>query len=359
MIAADPLQDSGPADSRLLAGLLQAGTLLIDEEDRLRFASTGACELMGVRDFAALREHWHGLAAQLRIDRWPRALLDLQMFHGRADLATPSGPRAIRFELHAVDDGGRVHRAILVRDRTQLLPSDRALLLASEAQANRQVLTGLVHAAKGPLNNFNLTLALLSAGLARDGASPATPEANARRSRYVEVLQNESARLAACIDEIHALTIGRDESREAIDLCAIARDCARVLRHGATMREVALELDVPQRVVTAFGDPQLVRLALLSFTICVLELTSAGGRVGWRVGTGNGGHTALIGITTSEPKVPPALARAIFRLSCTAESEYSAAIAARLIVEAQGGDVVVHDNDVSAPGIALHLPSRA
>ncbi|HET8584516.1 MAG TPA: hypothetical protein VFM89_02150, partial [Casimicrobiaceae bacterium] len=246
-----------------------------------------------------------------------------------------------------------------VRDRAHLLPSDRALLLASEAQANRQVLIGLVHAAKGPLNNFNLTLALLAAVLARNGGSAATPEASARRSRYVDVLQNESARLAACIDEIHALTIERDASRQAIDLCAMARDCTRVLRHGATMREVAVDLDLPDGGVIAFGDPQLVRLALLSFTICVLDLTSAGGRVIWRAADGDGERAASVAITTSEPKVPPALAHALFRLSCTTESDYSAAIAARLIVEAQGGDVVLHDNDASATGIALHLPSRA
>ncbi len=359
MIAADHLQDSGPADSRLLTRLLQAGTLLIDDEDRLRFASAGACELMGVADFDALRDRWHDLAAQLRIDRWPRTLPDTQTFHGRADLATSSGSRAIRYEMHALDDHGRVHRAILVRDRARLLPSDRALLLASEAQANRQVLTGLVHAAKGPLNNFNLTLALLAAGLARDDGSAATPDASARRRRYVDVLQNESARLAACIDEIHALTIVRDASREPIDLCAMARDCTRVLRHGATMREVGVEVDVPDLAVTAFGDPQLVRLALLSFTICVLELTSAGGRVSSRVRGGNGEDAASVAITTSEPKVPPALAHALFRLACTAESDYAAAIAARLIIEAQGGDVVLHDNDTSAPGVVLHLPSCA
>ena len=356
MIAADQLQDSGPADSRLLTRLLQAGTLLIDEEDQLRFASAGACELMGAPDFDALRARWHDIAAQLRIDCWPRTLPETQVFHGRADLATSSGPRAIRYEMHALDDHGRVHRAILVRDRARLLRSDRALLLASEAQANRQVLTGLVHAAKGPLNNFNLTLALLAASLARNGAAAATPEATARRARYVEVLQNESARLAACIDEIHALTIGRDASREPIDLCAMARDCTRVLRHGATMREVALDLDLPERTVTAFGDPQLVRRALLSFTICVLELTSAGGRVSSRVR--NVEEAASVTITTSEPNVPSALAHALFRLACTAESDYSAAIAARLIIEAQGGDVVLHDNDTSAPGVVLHLPSR-
>lgn len=358
MTPPNALQDSGPPDSRLLARLLQAGTFVLDENDSPTFASAGACELMGVGNFDALREHWNDLGAQLYIAQWPRALPDGAAFHGRADLSTPSGPRAIRFEMHGMTDAGRAYRAVLVRDRARLLPSDRALLLASEAEANRHVLTGLVHAAKGPLNNFNLTLALLAAAGAHGDGPTATPETLARRNRYIEVLQNETARLAACIDEIHALTLSRSASHEAIDLSAMSRDCARVLRHGATMREIRLDLDVPERPVIATADPQLMRLALLSFTICVLEFTSPGGSVGWRVTHDDDAAGPSIAITTSQSVVPPALAAALFRLSCTAESEYSGAIAARLIVEAQGGEVILHDTG-ELHGILLHIPGRA
>lgn len=357
MNAANPLQDSGLPDSRLLARLLQAGTLLLDERDDLRFASAGARDLFGAADEAQLRGRWNDLRAQLRISQWPRILPDGDAYYGRADVTTPAGPRAIRFEMHGMADSGRMHRAVLVRDRAKLLPSDRALLLASEAQANRHVLIGLVHAAKGPLNNFNLTLALLANGVARGAAAPATADLAARRSRYLDVLQNEANRLAACIDEIHALTVHTDGAREAIDVGALSRDCVRVLRHGATMREIALELDTPDHPVIAVGDPHLVRLALLSFTISILELTASGGRVGWRVTEPDGAGVPAIAITTSQPALPPALATGIFRLSCTAESAYSAAIAARLIIEAQGGEVSLHER--GAPGVVLRIPARA
>lgn len=359
MNARTVLQESGLPDSRLLARLLQAGTLVLDEHDTLTFASAGACDLLGVDDEAALRAHWSELRAQLRVDRWPRTLPDGDAYHGRADVLTPAGPRAIRFEMHGMADAGSLHRAVLVRDRARVLATDNALLLASEAQANRHVLTGLVHAAKGPLNNFNLTLALLSAGVARGDALASTPEAAARRTRYIDVLQKEATRLASCIDEIHVLTVRHEPSREPIDLVATSIDCARVLRHGATMREVSLELDVPGQPVMGIGDPQLVRLALLSFTICVLELTPAGGRVAWRVMHDRHTLAPSVAITTSQPVLPRALATALFRLSCMAESDYSGAIAARLIVEAQGGDVILHDAGDGAPGILLHIPGHA
>jgi hypothetical protein len=349
------LHDSGLPDHRLLARLVEAGTLVLDEHDGLRFASAGACDLLGASHEAELRAAWPALAAQLRVAQWPRRMVDGSAWHGRADVVTPRGPRAIRYELHVVDADANVHRAVLVRDRAHLLPTDRALLLASEAEANRHVLAGLVHAAKGPLNNFNLTLALL-ANLARANTQDA--DVAAKRARYLGVLQNEAARLASCIDEIHALTLRHAPAHETIDVAALSQDCARVLRHAATMREVSIDVDAPEHAVHVVADPQLMRLALLSFAIAVIELTSAGGRLGWRIAPPRDGAVRIV-LTTSQPQLPRALVRALFRLSCIAESAYAAAIAARLIVEAQGGDVVVHDGNDDAPGIELALPADA
>lgn len=353
MNASTLLQDSGLTDSRLLARLVQAGTLVVDEHDALRFASPGACELFGVDGEATLRRHWRDVGEQLRVRCWPRQPVDGNAHFGRADVTTPAGVRPIRYEMHAIADGPDVHRAVLVRDRASLLPTDRALLLASEAQANRHVLIGLVHAAKGPLNNFNLTLALLSAAVSRrdDAASRLV----APCERYLEVLRNEAVRLAACVDEIHALTLRHEPAKETIDLAALSADCARVLRHGATMREVVLDLDVPGAPVMAFGDPHLVRLALLSFAISVLDLTSPGGRVGWRVAQAD--EAPLVAMTTSESALPPALAASLFRLSCTAESLYSAAITGRLIIEAQGGEVAIREGADGRPGLLLRVPA--
>jgi hypothetical protein len=354
----DDLQDSGLHGARLLARLVQAGTLVLDGTDDPTFASAGACELFDVRDLDALRTCWADLRAQLRVAEWPHPLADGNVFCGRADLATPRGPRAIRFEAHGMGGPGS-HRVVFVRDRARLLPSDHALLLASEAQVNRHLLTDLVHTAKGPLNNFNLTLALLAAGAARGDASAPTPETIARRNRHIGVLQSEAARLAGCIDEIHALALPHDASDAPIDLAAMSHDCARVLRHEATMHEVKLELDAPGQPVMASGDAQLVRLALLSFAICLIELTSPGGRVGWRVAHTDGEADPSILLTTTEPALPSALVAALFRLSCTGESEYSGAIAARLVIEAQRGDVFLHDGGDSPPGILLHVPARS
>ncbi|HEY3555408.1 MAG TPA: hypothetical protein VGL67_09925, partial [Casimicrobiaceae bacterium] len=254
-----------------------------------------------------------------------------------------------------VVDATSGYRAVLVRDRAVLSPGDTTLLLASEAETNRHVLTGLVHGAKGPLNNFNLTLSLLASNVARGDAGK-TDEAATKRTCYVGVLQSEAQRLAGYIDEINALTLAHAPAREAIDLAALSQQCVRVLRHGATMREVNLDVDVPADAVHTIGDPRLVRLALLSFAITVIELTAAGGRVAWRISQAQ--DDARIRLTTSQPRLPRALVDGLFRLSCTAECAHTGAIAGRVIMESQGGEVIVHDGHDGHAGLALHFPPR-
>jgi len=351
------LHDPGLTDSRLLARLLQASVLVIDTHGGIGFASPGACELLGTAGEAELRTRWADIAAQLRMSCWPAQLPDGAAYHARADLVSPRGPRAIRFEVHNVERGRGTQRIMLLRERDQLLPSDRALLLASEAQATRHALTGLVHAAKGPLNNFTLTLALLASGIERHGEASVAAPLRERWLRYLAVLRNETARLTASLDEIHSLALPAPASRESMDIAAMLRDIARVLHHDAALREIDLEADTPATAVTVMGDPRLVRLALLVFTICVLDLTPAQGRVTWRVAPPAAQERmAVLSIATSQGVLPADLVASLFRLTCTAESPYSAAIAGRLIVEAQGGEVSIRSDTSGSHGFVLRIP---
>ena len=350
------LHDSGLTDSRFLARLVQASVIVLDSQSRVCFASPGACELLGVTDESELRERWAGIAAQLQIDAWAPQLIDGSPYRARANIEGPEGLRALRFEVHGVSGSEGTQRIVLLRERDKLLPSDRALLLASEAQANRHALTGLVHAAKGPLNNFTLTLALLAGTIERSDFLAASAATRTRLLRYVDVLRSETTRLAAGLEEINALATPRPAAHEAFDIGALARDIVRVLHHEATMRELHFEALTPERPVNVAGDAQLLRLALLAFTICVFDFTPAGARVSWTVTpAADGPSLARAAVAAASGRFPADFASSLFRLTCTAESPYCAAIAARMIIEAHGGSVSI-DSDPGAPaGFVLQL----
>ena len=342
------LQDSGPVDGRLFAPFLDHAVLVVDDQARLRFASAAATELLGAAGEAGLRERWDEIAAALGL-RGPASLAGA-VERGRATLRSPDGARDIRFEVH---DAGAAARVVLLSDTRWLHGSARALIVASEALADRRVVAALVHAANGPLNNFTLTLALLEAGLGRGGESASL----ARCMRYVEVLRGEVRRLAGHLGEIQGVAAGSGVAQDPSDVAAILREVARWLQHDATLRDVALEVDVPESPIAAACDLHLARLALLALAACTVEASSAGARVACRARAD--GEGCAIAITTSQGVLPPGLADDMFALVRAFDSQHTLAIAARLIVESQGGEVAIRRDDAGITGFDVRFPAAA
>jgi signal transduction histidine kinase len=90
-----------------------------------------------------------------------------------------------------------------------------------------------------------LTVTLLISTIARMESSTVSEPTLTRWRHYLDVLKSETTRLSDCLNDIHALT----ERGDAI----------RVLRHEATMRETAIELDVPPEPAWVTGDPHQLR----------------------------------------------------------------------------------------------------
>lgn len=354
--APDGLHDSGLQSSRLLARLLPAGVVVLDNAQQCCFASPRACELLGAPGSVSLAAAWPSIRPQL-----PLAELSARSdadgpLQRRVDLQTPLGTRLLRLEVHRLDDGAETRYVILVRDRRRIDDADHALLLASEAHANRPAFAGLVHEAKGPLNNFQLTLALLVSGLARIESLPGAATISARWRHYFDVLQTEASRLLRCMDDINALARPADTGRQRIDIGASLRDVLRLLHHEATMREVRLELDVPAEPAWVVGDARQLRLALLGFTTCLIDVTESGGAVTLHADAPDGAEQRLR-IGGSPAALSPAFATTLFAIGGACESPYPATIAGRTIIEAHGGAVTIDLSSPATPAFVVCMPA--
>jgi signal transduction histidine kinase len=338
MDSPEALHDSGLRDAGLLSRLLHAGILMLDGAHRCRYASAVACELLGAPDEAALRTGWDDIRVQLPLEEMAGITENDLPLLGRVDVQTAAGPRLLRVEVHAIPGEGHL---MLIRDRARLDDADRVLLSASEAHANRHALAGLVHEAKGPLNNFHLTLALLASALARTGGPAHADATRARWPRYLDVLQTETARLTRCLDDIGALAQPGDPGRVPVDLHAMTHDVMRLLRPEATIRDARIELDGHPSPVHVRGHPRQLQLALLGFTTTLLEATPPGGVISLRVHPAHANVGPRIHVEASPAAIPPALETELFRIGSAADSRYPAAIAGRMIIEAHGGDVSI------------------
>jgi signal transduction histidine kinase len=212
-----------------------------------------------------------------------------------------------------------------------------------------------VHDAKGPLNNLHLTLALLASALGRMDASNAPAETLARCHRYVDVMQTEATRLVDCLNDIHALARNVNATQERIDVGALLRNIAHVLRHEARLHEAKLQLDVATSAWT-FGDPHRLRLALFAFCACLVEAARPMSVITLRVDAG--GDAVRVSIVATGVAIPAALTAALFRISGIAASDLHGVLAGRTIVEAAGGDVTLVDDGTTA-GFAIRLTGVA
>jgi signal transduction histidine kinase len=338
----------GPVLARLLGG----GVVLLDEGMGCSYADDRACELLGTPDVQGVRADWRRLGELLHVHELAQVREESSM-QRTVDLATTRGTRRLRIEAHPLRPAGGV---VLVRDVHEHDAADRSLILAAEACAGRPALSGLVHQAKGPLNNFQLTLALLATSLARSSAA-SNDAASPRWRRYLDVLQTESARLTACINEIGEHAHAVDEPHCDLDMNAIVSDVARLLRHEATLRDAAIEARVTATPSLVHGDSRALRLALVGFALCILDRIAHKGSVTLSVDRVDSRVRVRVAGARAAPA--PDVTRTLFELSAVRMAPHAREVAGRLIVELHDGEVSTTTIPPDAWGFSISIPAAA
>jgi signal transduction histidine kinase len=340
------MQDSGLTLCRLLADLLELGVVHIDAAGVCRFASERACELLDARDEASAGARWSALRER-GDDGTPHAA----PARYACVLPTANGMRRLRVETHSLPDGRGY--AVLLRDRAAIGPTDRLPMLATRAQADRAVLSGLVHAASGPLNNFNLTLAVLDAGIAAFDAYPDAAAACARLRRHLGVLRMEATSLVSTLDALRALSEGRPSEPARIDLAESIHDVARSLRHEAVVREATIATDAssPAWIV---ADREAITLALVALASRLLEECDAGGVVRLEAASIPGESTCSVRIVTEPAAALESVAAELFAIQPNPLDPAPAT--ARTIIESHGGTLCFR-RDARQSAIVIALPA--
>ena len=346
MDEASEMQDSGLALSRLLADLLDIGVLLVDEAGICRFANTYARELLDAPNEAVAEAQWSTLRTKIDF-RAPHAAPVLRT----VDLTTARGVRRLRVEAHALRDAGGY--AVLLRDRAAIREADLLPMLATRAQASRAMLAGLVHGASGPLNNFNLTLAILDAGIEPSEGIPRAAAASARLRRHLGVLRSEAAALGQRLDELRALADRRPHDPVRFDVAASMRDVARWLRHEAVMREAAIQADASSPVWIA-ADREAMTLALVALASRLLD--TCGPRSVLRLSALHVEREqhCIVRIDVEPASVSAAFAEELFAIRPMTPDPAPAT--ARMIVEAQGG-TLSFQCDPQQCAVVMSLPA--
>jgi len=151
----------------------------------------------------------------------------------------------------------------------------RALLDAARARRQEALAAGFLHDLNGPLNNVNLTLALLDTTLGRARVAAPGDSLLDRCQRHVALLQAESLRLQQWSRTVGSVLITPEASEPRADLLVLLGEVHRMVRHQAALHEVMLSVAAPEGVMVAI-DPWHLRLLLLDVLAPLLELAAPG-----------------------------------------------------------------------------------
>ena len=330
----------------LAARLLGVGVILLDDAGQVVAADAEAYRLLGAAHAHALKPRWDSLRQRLEM-AGPLAATDESNSERRVHASTASGEPALRLEVHRF---ARNRRLVLIRDKASIDDQDHIGLLASEALANRHVLSGLVHEAKGPLNNFYLRLALLQSLLARTGS---VEEANARGIKHVETLQQEAQTLLECLEEIGKLAHPEDDAREEFDLNETLENLARLLRHAATIHEATFQVSLPNATTIVHANAREVSLAVMSLAMCMIDSLHPNAQIA--IALSRDDDALRIVLNASPATLPAQLADAMFNVRAT-DTRFVAQTTARIVIEAHGGDVRIVSDHADRWGFVVNMP---
>jgi signal transduction histidine kinase len=253
---------------------------------------------------------------------------------------------------------GRLIRSELLQQRARLEAEEmrsRALALEAENGRVREItrlksvsVAKMSHELRTPLNAIIGFAALMR----KDSSGTLSPE----YQEYMDDILTSSRHLLQLIDEaldMAKVEGGRIELRPVVvDLKAISREVADVVRTLAAAKRLRVDVSVDPHVTTAVTDPLRLKQILYNYLSNAIKFTPEGGRVSLRV-TSEGPDWFRLDVKDTGIGIPSEHFDKLFlefqRLDGGTKNQAGTGLGlalTRQIVEAQGGRVEVQ----SAPG---------
>jgi len=188
--------------------------------------------------------------------------------------------------------------------------------VATRLSAISRLSSGVAHEIKNPLNAILLRLDLLKV---RFGDS------DEEVSQELEILSKEVLRLNRVVTTFLDFSRPVEVHFEEVDLAALARDVAELIRPQAAVAKIEVEIDAA-RAAPMRGDPDLLKQAILNLVTNAVEaMSQAGGQVGGklRVAVTQAGDHWILEVADTGPGIPPALRPKVFQLYFTSKAKGS------------------------------------
>ena len=175
------------------------------------------------------------------------------------------GPVPLLVALDFFADG----RALIhLRDPEGRRQIESQMGLLSRLDAINRLTGGVAHEVKNPLNSIAARLALLDSMVGED-----SPEA----AEEIRVIGEEVERLDRVVRTFLDFTRPVEMAQEELDIAEIAREVAALVEPDAARRSVSVHFSSRPERVPLWGDPDLLRQALMNLAVNALDAMPQGG----------------------------------------------------------------------------------
>ncbi|MFZ5512266.1 MAG: hypothetical protein ACOZCP_19655 [Pseudomonadota bacterium] len=319
---------------QVLADLLGVAVLRVDRSMDLRGADANACRLFRVTRAADLAAAWPSLCAQMGLAaEQPTGVRPVT-----AAAAVGDERLQLRGEVRPL--GGQDEDCLLLlRPVGQASPVEEQALAACHARVLSFLASKLVHDLNGPANNIHIALSLLESAVdALALTSPADAGTPLRLQRYVKVLKDETARLSERIRELPShIALRGNGQEEEVELCALADEIGRLVKHETTARQVRRSISLPPRALPVRARREELKLALLGLAVTLIDAVGEGGELAIEVEAGQ--RQAQVCLSGRGDSLADDLFASLQGLGYGGGGRALAPFAARLVLERCGGRI--------------------
>ncbi len=137
-----------------------------------------------------------------------------------------------------------------------------------------RLLPSVIHQLSTPL----AAIALRVESLERAVAAPETPASREKAQRYLLAMGEETERCRELMSALREFAAGGEKNLAPVDLAALCRGAAMLVRHEAMRRQIEIDL-VGESVPTVRGQRHRLAQAVLALVLNAVDASPSGGRV--------------------------------------------------------------------------------
>ena len=262
-------------DTGDILATLATGVLTVDAEGRLAYANPAAETLLGIS-----AAEWMGREVLDEVEgRAPgmgrvllRALRERTSVDRYRTTRVKEG-RALRLGISTAvlerGEGAPPSATAIFQDITDLELFESLNRRAERLEAVAALSASLAHEIKNPLASIRSAVEQL--------ARPTMDVAD--RATLQRLVLSESDRLSRLLSEFLDYSGLRLATRERVDLGAVVRDSATLIRQHPEARGVTVSCQGADRTLVVSGDPDLLHRALFNLLLNAVQFSGPGGRV--------------------------------------------------------------------------------